>query len=139
MQRREATALATQLRALRAGPAATALHHSAPPPAHGGRTDHFHAPRTVDELAALRLAHPRARLLAGSTDIGLWVTKQFRDLGDVLWIGAVQALRGIAWRGGDIDAAGPRQAEALVGPADTNLGAVPYTQLIVHTNKKGLI
>jgi hypothetical protein len=48
------------------------------------------------------------------------VTKQFRDLGDVLWIGAVQALSGIAWRSGDIDAASPMVAEASVGAADTN-------------------
>ena len=97
------------------------LHYAAPNPAAGGRVDRFHAPRDLDELARLRMKHPGARLLAGSTDIGLWVTKQFRDLGDVLWIGAVQALRGIAWRNGAIDAAGPLQAEALVGAADTNL------------------
>ena len=29
---------------------------------------------------ACALAHPQARLLAGATDIGLWVNKQFRDL-----------------------------------------------------------
>ncbi|MFM7847808.1 MAG: xanthine dehydrogenase small subunit [Rubrivivax sp.] len=96
------------------------LHYAAPNPAAGGRVDHFHAPRDIDGFARLRLEHPEARLLAGSTDIGLWVTKQFRDLGDVLWIGAVQALRGIAWRSGDIDAAGPMQAEASVGAADSD-------------------
>jgi hypothetical protein len=48
----------------------------------GERLDHFHAPRSADELAALRLAKPQARLLAGSTDVGLWVNKQFRDVGD---------------------------------------------------------
>ena len=59
---------------------------SATPPAHrapradgAARTDHFHAPRTLDELAALRERDPQARLLAGSTDIGLWVNKQLRD------------------------------------------------------------
>jgi xanthine dehydrogenase small subunit len=94
------------------------LHYAAPNPAAGGRVDHFHAPRELDEFARLRLAHPEARLLAGSTDIGLWVTKQFRDLGDVLWIGAVQALRGIGWQNGDIDAADPVVTEAPVGVAN---------------------
>jgi xanthine dehydrogenase small subunit len=41
---------------------------------------------------------PKARLLAGGTDIGLWVNKQFRDLGDVLYLGHVQALRCIETR-----------------------------------------
>jgi xanthine dehydrogenase small subunit len=46
----------------------------------GAWPDHFFAPRTLDALAPRR--GPQARLLAGCTDIGLWVTKQFRDLGD---------------------------------------------------------
>jgi len=50
----------------------------------GARMDHFHAPRTLDQLAALRVQKPGAQLLAGSTDVGLWVNKQFRDLGDIL-------------------------------------------------------
>ena len=53
----------------------------------------FNAPRTLAEFAALRLARPQARVLAGSTDIGLWVTKQFRDLGELLYIGAVAELQ----------------------------------------------
>ncbi len=55
--------------------------------------DHFHAPRTLAELAALRAAKPDARLLAGSTDVGLWVTKQFRELGDLIYIGDVAELK----------------------------------------------
>jgi xanthine dehydrogenase small subunit len=34
-------------------------------------------------------------VLAGSTDVGLWVTKQFRDLGDILYIGNVAELKAI--------------------------------------------
>ncbi|CAM2142309.1 xanthine dehydrogenase small subunit [Pararobbsia alpina] len=60
-----------------------------------GNTHHFHAPRTLEAFAELRAAHPDARVLAGSTDIGLWVTKQFRDLGDMLYIGNVAELREI--------------------------------------------
>jgi xanthine dehydrogenase small subunit len=55
----------------------------------------FHAPRTLAELAALRAAYPAARLLSGGTDVGLWVTKQFRDLGDVIYTGQVAELRRI--------------------------------------------
>ena len=62
----------------------------------------FHAPRTLDQLAALRLEHPEARLLAGSTDVGLWVTKQFRDLPHLIYVGQVRELRDIHEDGGDL-------------------------------------
>ncbi|MFO1363173.1 MAG: xanthine dehydrogenase small subunit [Burkholderiales bacterium] len=55
----------------------------------------FHAPRTVAELARLRERLPDARLLAGGTDVGLWVTKQHRRLGDLIYLGNVAELRQI--------------------------------------------
>jgi len=55
----------------------------------------YRAPVTRAEFARLRAENPDARLLAGSTDIGLWVTKQFRDLGDILFIGNVDELKRI--------------------------------------------
>ena len=71
------------------------LHYQAASPAFDGRLDSFHAPRTVSEFAELREALPHARLLAGSTDIGLWVNKQFRDVGELIYIGAVAELKQI--------------------------------------------
>jgi xanthine dehydrogenase small subunit len=67
---------------------------------HDGRR--FWSPRTVDELARLGSEHPHARLLAGSTDIGLWVTKQFRELGDVIHLSDVDALKAIEERDGSL-------------------------------------
>ena len=64
---------------------------------------HFHAPRTVEELVALRTAHPNATLLAGSTDVGLWVTKQMRDLGDIIYLGHIQALQSVLEANGMLD------------------------------------
>jgi xanthine dehydrogenase small subunit len=58
--------------------------------------DAFTTPRSLDELAALRLAKPGARLLAGGTDLALWVNKQFRDLGEVIYLGRVPELQRIA-------------------------------------------
>ncbi len=63
-----------------------------------GSTELFFAPTTLDELAALREAHPGAQLLAGSTDVGLWVNKQFRSLGDILYVGEVDELKHIEER-----------------------------------------
>jgi xanthine dehydrogenase small subunit len=53
----------------------------------------FHAPRSADELAALRERLPEARILAGGTDVGLWVTKQHRPLGDIIYLGNVADLQ----------------------------------------------
>jgi xanthine dehydrogenase small subunit len=57
---------------------------------HGGQR--FFAPTTSAELAALREAHPEARLVAGATDVGLWVTKQHRELGTIIYTGNVREL-----------------------------------------------
>ncbi|MCY7314236.1 MAG: xanthine dehydrogenase small subunit [Rubrivivax sp.] len=53
----------------------------------------FDAPRTVEAFATLLQAQPQARILAGSTDIGLWVNKQLRTLGPLVSINEVAALR----------------------------------------------
>ncbi|BEP60609.1 xanthine dehydrogenase small subunit [Variovorax sp. V213] len=64
----------------------------------GARVDHFHAPRTLAQLAALREQKPGAQLLSGSTDVGLWVNKQFRDLGDIIYVGDVAEMKTIEVR-----------------------------------------
>jgi len=46
----------------------------------------------------LREANPKAQLLAGSTDIGLWVNKMFRPLGDIIFVGEVAELKVIEER-----------------------------------------
>ena len=58
------------------------------------------APRTLADFAAARLAQPEARILAGSTDVGLWVNKMFRELPVLLYVGAVDALKRIEERDG---------------------------------------
>ena len=65
-------------------------------------TDRFYAPTTLDELAALREAMPQAQLLAGSTDVGLWVNKQFRPLGDIVCVGEVAELKRVAEVNGEL-------------------------------------
>jgi xanthine dehydrogenase small subunit len=71
------------------------LHYEARNAAFNDRIDQFMAPQTVARIAELRSAYPKARLLAGSTDVGLWVNKQFRDLGDLIYTGRVAELREI--------------------------------------------
>jgi len=69
------------------------LVYEGPSRSQPGTRQRFHSPRTLDELAELRAALPQARLLAGSTDIGLWVNKQFRELGEVIHLGRVRELQ----------------------------------------------
>ncbi|KQV61688.1 MULTISPECIES: xanthine dehydrogenase small subunit [unclassified Duganella] len=68
---------------------------------HDGQT--FHAPRTLAEMAALRAAKPAATILAGSTDVGLWVTKQMRNLGDVIYTRQLHELHRIATVDGKLE------------------------------------
>ncbi|MDE2612503.1 MAG: xanthine dehydrogenase small subunit [Burkholderiales bacterium] len=88
----------------------------------------YHAPRRLDDLAALRVRLPEARLVAGATDVGLWVTKQLRSLGDILWLGDVAELRQmrVADGGLSIGAAVPLEdawhALARRWPALTEMG-----------------
>src|SRR5262245_47754824 len=60
---------------------------------HSGRR--FFAPRTLRELTELRAAHPEATVLAGNTDVGLWVNKQLRELPDILYLGNIEALKDV--------------------------------------------
>ncbi len=53
------------------------------------------SPRSKDELADLLLQFPDARLVAGATDVGLWVTKQHRTLDTVIFLGDCADLRGL--------------------------------------------
>ncbi|MBV2358800.1 xanthine dehydrogenase small subunit [Thalassococcus sp. CAU 1522] len=55
----------------------------------------FHAPETADDLAELYARHAGATLVAGATDVGLWVTKQMRDPGEVIFLGRCADLQGI--------------------------------------------
>ena len=52
----------------------------------------FFAPVNVGELATVLLQFPQATLLAGGTDVGLWVTKMHRELPVVIYTGNVAEL-----------------------------------------------
>ncbi len=52
----------------------------------------FAAPASISSLAALYVKHPDAVLVGGATDVGLWITKQMRDLRKIIWLGRVKGL-----------------------------------------------
>ncbi len=52
----------------------------------------FAAPASIASLADTYATHPDAVLVSGATDVGLWVTKQLRDLPKIIWLGRVRGL-----------------------------------------------
>jgi xanthine dehydrogenase small subunit len=56
------------------------------PGARGQAAPGVATPLNADELAQWYQANPQGTLIAGATDVGLWVTKQFRDLGPVAFL-----------------------------------------------------
>jgi xanthine dehydrogenase small subunit len=54
------------------------------------------APPTLAELTAARAAHPQAQLVAGCTDVGLWVTKMHRRFDRVIDVTQAAELREIS-------------------------------------------
>ncbi|MGJ8621719.1 MAG: xanthine dehydrogenase small subunit [Yoonia sp.] len=55
-----------------------------------------YAPETLDALATWYVENPDATLVAGATDVGLWVTKQLRDLSSVAFLHRCKDLRAIS-------------------------------------------
>ena len=55
----------------------------------------YKLPRTLAQLLALRAADTEAQLVAGCTDVGLWVTKQQREFERVIDLSRVAELRRI--------------------------------------------
>ena len=57
---------------------------------HEGRR--FFAPHDVTTFSRIFAQYPDATILAGGTDVGLWVTKDFRELETVIYTGTVAEL-----------------------------------------------
>jgi len=55
----------------------------------------FAAPASVATLATLYEAHPDAVLVAGATDVGLWITKRLQALPKIIWLGRVRGMDAI--------------------------------------------
>jgi xanthine dehydrogenase small subunit len=55
----------------------------------------FYAPLTVHDLATTLEAAPDSLVLAGGTDVGLWVTKHLRELPPIVYLGGIEELRQI--------------------------------------------
>ena len=75
-------------------PAPSWMNERPEPQALQSRDDIF-CPKSSDELAHWYARNPNATLIAGGTDVGLWVTKKMQDLGPIAFISHAQDLRHI--------------------------------------------
>ena len=56
----------------------------------GDEQSFFAAPASEAVLAELFARFPDAILVAGATDVGLWITKRFRELNKIIWLGRIK-------------------------------------------------
>ncbi|MAP94499.1 MAG: xanthine dehydrogenase small subunit [Ponticaulis sp.] len=100
----------------------------------------FGTPRTAfiptreEQLADLLDEYPGATIVAGATDVGLWVTKHLRNLQTLIFNGNIPSLKGIAQvNGGLTIGAGVKYSDALkqlaslhpdIGALITRIGSV---------------
>ncbi|MBJ7444067.1 MAG: FAD binding domain-containing protein, partial [Sphingobium sp.] len=82
---RDDIATVAALKALRDRPAASGQY--------GERR--WFAPRSGAALADLLADHPDARMVAGATDVGLWVTKGLRSIDTLIFLGDIAELQTI--------------------------------------------
>jgi len=86
-----------------------------------GDSDRFFAsPATIDGVADLYEQHPDATIVAGATDVGLWITKQLRDLPKIIHVGRARGLDHVADTG----------LEVMIGAAATYATVEPYLRAI---------
>ncbi len=71
-------------------------------------------PASLDDFASVYAENPGATIVAGSTDVGLWVTKFMRPIGPVIFIGHLEELKRIAENDSEVRFyAGVSYSEAL--------------------------
>ena len=91
------------------------------------RGQRYFAPKTADALAEILLAHPEACLVAGGTDVGLWVTKGHRRLDPLIYLGEVAELKELKVEKDRLEigaAVTYEEAHAAIGQAYPDFGEV---------------
>ncbi|MBV8963778.1 MAG: xanthine dehydrogenase small subunit [Hyphomicrobiales bacterium] len=91
-------------------------------------TRRFIAPASIEDFAKVYASHPDATILAGATDVGLWITKDMRLLDTVIHPGRIAALEGVA-----------EKEEALVFGAMTNLADAENALSRIHPHLAELL
>jgi xanthine dehydrogenase small subunit len=66
----------------------------------GTGKDRLIIPGSVNDLASVLEEEPAARIVAGATDVGLWVTKLMRDISPAVFIGNLDKLKSVSEKDG---------------------------------------
>ena len=85
----------------------------------------FAAPASEDALADLCARYPDATVVGGATDVGLWITKQLRNLPRIVHTGRVASLHEVRELDGRVEigaAATYAEAEEALGGIDSDIG-----------------
>lgn len=93
----------------------------------GNESSFFAAPASEDTLAALYEQHPNATIVAGSTDVGLRITKRLEPIETIIHLGRVRTLNRIeetkaAWHLGA--AVSLERTTQALGTIDPDIGEV---------------
>ena len=87
----------------------------------------FAAPASEQSLAQLYTRHPDATIIAGATDVGLWITKKLAPIEKIIHVGRVAELATIE-KTADGFALGAivslARASSVLGPIDPDIGEV---------------
>ena len=84
-------------------------------------------PAKASTLTALAATHPDATIVAGATDVGLWITKQLRRLPKIIHVGGVAELHRIEDAGHELRlgaAVTDGEAKAQLAALDRDVGEV---------------
>jgi xanthine dehydrogenase small subunit len=93
----------------------------------GSDSGFFAAPASEASLADLYTRHPDAALVAGCTDVGLWITKGMAELEKIIWLGRVAGLDRIDDSADALSigaTATHAQAHAALARIDADLGEI---------------
>lgn len=80
----------------------------------------YKRPTSLRELLQLRADHPQAQVVAGCTDVGLWVTKQHQRFAMVLDVTAAAELQAITHTGGQFHIGAAATLEAAFTALQTH-------------------
>jgi xanthine dehydrogenase small subunit len=89
------TGYAPIIRAAKAAETAAIPDHMIEPPILLAKNTQSTQPTNLDDFANWYEQNPDTTLIAGATDIGLWVTKHFTELGQTAFLNPITELRGI--------------------------------------------
>ncbi len=58
----------------------------------GDNSTQLYKPVSEQQLQNLLTEYPKATIISGATDVGLWITKQFRELPTLIYLGEITSL-----------------------------------------------